>query len=77
MDIAMHLFRGPIEEQGGAACPRIEIWARGAFFKSRNATIHAPIIGGQGLLRMGGMGPEVQQSFSLGWVVVRSKKNTS
>ena len=34
----------------------------------------SPGVGELCLLRMGGMRPEAQQSFSLGWVVVRSKK---
>ena len=54
-------------------------FARGAFFNSVNTTIKAPGtgVGELCLLRIGGKRPEAQQSFSLGWLLVRSTKAPS
>ena len=46
----------------------------GADLQPRPFPLLLPGVGELCLLRMGGMRPEAQQSFSLGWVVVRSKK---
>ena len=45
----------------------------GADLQPRLFPLLSPGVGELCLLRMGGMRPEAQQSFSLGWVVVRSK----
>ena len=49
----------------------------GADLQPRPFPLLLPGAGELCLLRMGGMRPEAQQSFSLGWVVARSKKGPS